>query len=456
MNWPQLLNWHRHRDTRRWPIDPARSPWQIDFDRLIFSSAFRRLQDKTQVFPLSGSDYVRTRLTHTLEVSTVARTLGTMAGALILDRHKGADVDNAGTVKKLGDLITPADIGAIVAAAALAHDLGNPPFGHSGEDAVRYWFKTSSSIAEAKTFLSPEQVSDLTSWEGNAQGFRLLTKYQMYRTGGMRLSNATLAAFNKYPCSAFDVQQNRGISRKKFGFFSAEIEDFQEVAHATGLIRRESAKNGWCRHPLAFLVEAADDIVNRIVDLEDGVRYHGVDAVKAESLLKSIPTKLDESHLNDAGDKFGRIRYLRAVCIRELAERVREVFEANEMSMLEGAFDEDLVSLIPQAKVLTEVQDELRKTVYLNRQVLEIEAAGFQIIPGLLDLFWLATGGKDQDTALRSRKVLQLLPLEYVEIAESDQRIYNQMLRTMDYISGMTDGYAIDLYRKLNGMTLPS
>ncbi|MFA5265715.1 MAG: dNTP triphosphohydrolase [Opitutaceae bacterium] len=282
-------------EKRTWVMAPSRSPWQIDYDRIVFSSAFRRLQDKTQVFPLSDSDYIRTRLTHSLEVSTVARTLGTIAGAVILERHGHELVLNNDQRLPLNAVVTPGDIGAILAAAALAHDLGNPPFGHSGEDAVRHWFETSRKLRQTRMRLSAAQRADMRNWEGNAQGFRILTLLQLYRAegGGMRLTHSTLATFCKYPTQSLDaLGKEAPASRKKFGVFQSELTQFQAVANATGLLRQKSgARVTWCRHPLAFLMEAADDVCYRIVDLEDGYRVGCIPFETASKVLLKIATK---------------------------------------------------------------------------------------------------------------------------------------------------------------------
>src|SRR4051812_20139828 len=261
MNWPQLLCADRLGVASSGAPDAARSPFQIDSDRIIFSSAFRRLQDKTQVFPLADNDYVRTRLTHSLEVASVGRSLGARVGDAICKKHFP------------GGEIHASDVGAIVWAASLAHDLGNPPFGHSGEDAIRHWFTTSARAQEARASFTEAEVRDLECFEGNAQGFRIIARLQMPDNPGLRLTYATLAAFTKYPrASVLPVATNGGSSTKKFGFFQSESELFEQVATGTGLLRRNPEALWWSRHPLAFLVEAADDICYRLVDFEDGFR----------------------------------------------------------------------------------------------------------------------------------------------------------------------------------------
>ncbi len=269
MNWEQLLSRKLLCDEKpvKQNLNDGRSPFQRDFDRIVFSSAFRRLQDKTQVFPLPESDFVHTRLTHSFEVSCVGRSLGTLIGSKIIQRHK-----------ELKEQYSHFHLGEIVAAACLAHDIGNPPFGHSGEDAISEYFKNGDG-KQFKEKLTELQWNDLTKFEGNAQGFRLLTKLQNPKIkGGLRLTCATLAAFTKYPKESFTIDNTNADGKsklyKKFGFFQPEKELFSEVAGEVGLNKKLNKQKylWWERHPLAFLVEAADDICYRIMDLEDG--YH--------------------------------------------------------------------------------------------------------------------------------------------------------------------------------------
>ncbi len=248
MDWPKLLNPNRM-GRKNETYKDVRSPFEVDYDRIIFSSAFRRLQDKTQVFPLSESDYVRTRLTHSLEVSCVGRSIGSIVGAAICKKYKLA--------------IPPSDFGSIIATACLAHDLGNPPFGHSGEDAIRHWFIHSEVANNIKQKIPAALHSDFVEYEGNAEGFRLVTKILHPESrGGLQLTYATLGAFSKYPIQSGvreELRQNRA-GAKKYGFFHSEKDSFEEVAKNLGLIRRDKKHLWWCRHPLAFLMEAADDM----------------------------------------------------------------------------------------------------------------------------------------------------------------------------------------------------
>ena len=274
MEWKKLLSPHRVGSSRPGEISQARSPFQRDFDRIVFSSSFRRLQDKTQVFPLAKTDYVRTRLTHSLEASSVARSLGSAVGV-----HLCREFD-------MGDA-QPSDVGAAVAAAALAHDIGNPPLGHAGEEAIRHWF-THSPVGKAmRDVMNDDEAADLEFYEGNAQGFRVLTRLEMPdQAGGMQLTCATLAAFAKYPCASRVMVRPTGVAGKKFNFFRAEEQLFREMAEHTGLV--QTGPWAWQRHPLAYLVEAADDIAYRIVDFEDGQRLGLVSYQELEQLFLEI------------------------------------------------------------------------------------------------------------------------------------------------------------------------
>lgn len=481
MKWSALLNWQRLGIEKAEDIDPSRPPWQIDYDRLIFSSAFRRLQDKTQVFPLSGSDYVRTRLTHSLEVSTVARTLGMLAGQRILDKHGDEEIiprpnSEPSIREKLREVLRPSDFGTIVATAALAHDLGNPPFGHSGEDAVSSWFcDTRNGGAVHAGIGVAAKLTDFKKWEGNAQGFRILTKLQLYRSrGGMRLTYVTLGAFTKYPHSSECVAKDSSL--KKHGFFASEAPEFEEVAKATGLLRRPEHK-GWCRHPLAYLMEAADDICYRIVDFEDGFRLGRIPYETVESLLLAIDPKTDPARLKDEPDDQSRVSYLRARAIRVLVDQVAQAFIDNEDRILAGETIRDLITLTPVGQKdgpLEAIKAVIKKRVYTAPAVLETEAAGFEIIGGLLDEFSYAVERRaayerqiEENAANglsiapeinhRANKVLQLIPEEFVGPGRKpDKDPYIRLLRITDYVSGMTDSYALSLYRRLKGIALPS
>ncbi|RYD83215.1 MAG: deoxyguanosinetriphosphate triphosphohydrolase [Verrucomicrobiaceae bacterium] len=450
MNWSQLLSADRLGLTKRAVVDPSRSAFQIDSDRIIFSSAFRRLQDKTQVFPLADNDYVRTRLTHSLEVASVARSLGARVGAEICRKYAIEDCFHA------------SDVGAIVSAAALAHDLGNPPFGHSGEDAIRHWFKTSAIALEARAQLTLEQKADIERFEGNAQGFRLITRLQMPDNPGLRLTCATLGAFTKYPRASRLAPEVDlcGASTKKYGFFQSELPFFQEVAERTGLIQRHPGVPWWTRHPLVFLVEAADDICYRLVDFEDGFRLKHLSYEEVrESFLRITGDPKDPERADRMEDEKEKIAFLRAKAIGSAVEQCATLFREKEEAILRGEWDEPLLEHIPSAVELERIRIRSVETIYATPRGVGIEAAGYEVLGGLLEIFFgsaddVARHGKSASP--RSRKMLQLVPTQFLGKDRAPQADpYTRLLRMIDFVSGMTDSYAVSLYKKVRGISLP-
>jgi len=414
---------------------PDRSRFQQDYDRIVFTSALRRLKDKTQVFPLAQSDYVRTRLTHSLEASCVGRSLGSMVGRAIVDRHG------------LAPEVHPSDFGAVVAAACLAHDIGNPPFGHAGEDAMRAWFASHSAYLAG---LDPDQRADLLNYEGNAQGFRILTHLQNpTNPGGLQLTCAVLATFAKYPRRSHLVDPLSGKSAKKFGYFQAEAGLFAEVAETVGLIPR--AAGAWFRHPLTFLVEAADDTCYLVVDIEDGVQQGCVSPEQAESLLLELAGGVEAaSRLKHLEDAKRRIEYLRARAIGRLVDEAARIFLENEAAILDGSFDHALFDVSPVGEVLQKVRKVAEEQIYNARQVMEVMAAGYEVISGLLDGY--VDGACGPQTA-RNRVWQNLLPADFDRTAGDSN--YLRLLQVADMIAGMTDSYAVSAYRRLKGIELP-
>jgi len=431
----------------------GRSQFQRDFDRIVFSSAFRRLQDKTQVFPMPESDYVHTRLTHSLEVSCVGRSLGNLVGKKILDRNK-----------KLEKEFTQFHFGEIVASACLAHDIGNPPFGHSGEDAIAEYFRNGNGKAFRKK-LTAKQWTDLTKFEGNAQGFRIITRLQNPTIiGGLKLSCATLAAFTKYPKESLTEKENKVKVHKeklykKYGFFQSEKELFKEVAKETGLLPKAGYKNSlfWNRHPLAFLVEAADDICYRVMDLEDGFRLSLLSFVETEELLMSLKGK-SELHLYNERNENDKIGYLRAKAISELVKSLSDAFADEEKSILFGRLNKDLISLIPMSGPLEEIKKVSIEKIYSMRGVVEREAAGFEVLDGLLDTFISAVNEFAEDKiSPKNKTIIKLLPKQFLgDYGKPDEDIYTRLLKITDFVSGMTDSYAVSLFRKIKGISLPN
>lgn len=451
MNWLQLLSRRRlGRDVDPAP-EAARTEFQRDFDRIVFTSSFRRLQDKTQVFPLARDDYARTRLTHSLESASVGRSLGTVVGMELLDRHKELAEEG----------YTPHDFGAVVAAATLAHDIGNPPFGHAGESAIQEWFTHTQAGQQVLGRLTAEQRRDFEKFEGNAQGFRVLTRLESAgNRGGMQLTLATLGAYMKYPrASLVSLAEPKGASRKKYGFFTAEQALFEEVAAQLGLMRWQAEQPAWCRHPFAFLVEAADDICYHIVDIEDGVRLGHVRFEDARELLVRV---IGDGGVADAakskGDTDRQIEYLRARAINAVIDEVGKVFLARERELLDATLDAPLTDLIDQADALKSLKSLAAEKVYGAPPVVEIEAAGFEVLGALLEAFVAAADDLAQNgegARMRSRMLLGLIPSHFLGPDRTpDPDSYRRVLAITDFVAGMTDSYAIATYQKIRGIAL--
>jgi dGTPase len=441
MNWTTLLSANRKGQRTGTMADSYRSAFEQDYDRIIFSHPFRRLQDKTQVHPLPEHDFVHTRLTHSLEVSSVGRSLGKRAGEIILQRHS-----------ELANHFSLFDFGAVVAAAALAHDLGNPPFGHAGEDAISDFFLHNPSGQQYRSYVSDCQWEDLIRFEGNAQGFRILDKDQY----GLRLTYATLGAFTKYPCPAsFPGRDPKKKSQKKFGFFQSEKESFRDVAADLGLI--EAQQGAWCRHPLAFLVEAADDICYSIIDLEDGCRLGLVSFEDTVELLSAIlREKLDKNKLKGHTDLNQKLGILRAMTIGELIEATTNIFIEHEEALLKGSFDQALTELCIFNDALKEITRISIQKIYHAKHVVEIEASGHQILPGLMEEF-TATGIHllEKKHSRKYNNLALLLPPEIASTIQAGDADHYCMLRCItDFVSGLTDRHALSLYRKIKGISL--
>ena len=441
--WEKLLSADRP-GAGKAPGTPERTAFQQDYDRIVFTSAFRRMKDKTQVFPLSKSDYVRTRLTHSLEASCVGRSLGAVVGREIIARHGLRHVESG-------------DFGAIVAAACLAHDIGNPPFGHAGEDAIREWFRT-SGLLERHPF-TPAQRADFERYEGNAQGFRIVTRLQNPANPGLQLTSAVLATFTKYPRPSHIETRLEGKSSKKFGFFQQDAAAFGEVARSTGLVERIPG-SAWRRHPLAFLVEVADDTCYLIVDLEDAAKLGFVSYQDAECLLCDLAgNTVSGGRLERLHDPKERLEYLRAKAIGRLLDSAAAVFLENEDAILSGEFDEELLEQSPIAVPLQAVLRVAKETIYTARPALEIETAGFEVLGALLGLFSNAVeaGAGHARLTTRERMLLKLLPTQFLgHGGEPDADPYIRLLQVADFVAGMTDSYAVDMYRKLKGFALPT
>lgn len=449
MEWEKLLTDIRLEEngSSKQKSQDVRSEFQKDFDRIVFSPAFRRLQDKTQVFPLPESDFVHTRLTHSLEVSCVGRSLGNLVGETIIERNSS-----------LKNKFTKFHFGEIVAASCLAHDIGNPPFGHSGEDAIAEYFRSGNGQKFKSKIKDEKKWNDLIQYEGNAQGFRIITNLQDPKVkGGLRLTYSTLAAVTKYPRESFININSKFLLNKayrKYGFFQAEKDLFKEVAIAIGLNSQKGEKiYWWCRHPLALLVEAADDICYRVMDLEDGFRLGLISFKETEDMLIPLINKKALKGYKEKDEK-DRVGYLRAVAISELVNELAKVFLEEEKNILQGNFENDLISEIKRANAMKTIKDISIKKIYKSRSVVEREVAGYEVLGGLLDTFINAYNeAYEGKISSKNKADFALLPGRFTEEIPDD--LYLRLLRIIDFVSGMTDSFAISLFRKIKGISLP-
>ena len=442
MKWEKLLSDKRfgmesyHDESKR-----ERTDFQRDYDRLIFSAPFRRLQNKTQVFPLPGSIFVHNRLTHSLEVACVGRSLGDICGKQL---YKSSNQECSALL----------EMGSIVSAACLAHDLGNPPFGHSGEKAISTYFSEGNGKEWIETLRDQwERVSDFTHFEGNANSLRLLThQFNGRREGGFAMTYSTLASIVKYPYTSLSCDPKKG----KFGFFASEEADYQKIADELGLIKISENPVQYVRHPLVYLVEAADDICYQIMDIEDA---HKLKLLSTEECIELLLNFFPEEKKNRAlkimdmvGDKNEKIAYLRSSVIGILIDECCRVFIENEQNILNGKFEKSLIKFIgdiPKSAYETCSKTAVEK-IYRSQIVVDIELAGFRIISFLLDCLLDAVRNPDKKY---SELLIERIPEQYEKSTLSD---YTKTQAVIDYISGMTDIYALDLYRKITGMSLPS
>lgn len=443
MKWQELIsNIRLGQESRHIERHDDRSEFKRDYDRLIFSAPFRRLQNKTQVFPLPGSVFVHNRLTHSLEVASVGMSLGNDTSRMLMEKHP----ELRGTLFE--------ECGTIVSTACLAHDMGNPPFGHSGEKAMQTFF-TEGKGAFLKEKLRPEVWADITHFEGNANAFRLLAhRFLGRREGGFVMTYATLASIVKYPCSAL------GAGKKgKFGFFNEEEEIYVKIAKHLGLKRlsKEGEPLRYARHPLVYLVEAADDICYEIMDLEDA---HKLKILSYEETKRLLLDFFDETVQNsilkriiDEGitDENEHITYLRASAIGKLENLCAKVFVENEEAILDGTFEGSLIDHIPEKERLaykhcTKVSV---KKIYQSKPVLDVELSGYKIMATLMEQMVEAILHPDR---YYSQQLINRVSSQY-DIHSED--LNTRILAVIDYISGMTDIYALDVYQKINGISLP-
>ena len=444
MQWEQLLSLKRQGDKGkrlRKEQDDTRLGFEVDYDRIIFSSAFRSLQDKTQVIPLSKTDFVHTRLTHSLEVSVVGRSIGRLVGKEIIKKYPHLQEIHG---------YQPNDFGAIVAAASLAHDIGNPPFGHSGEKAIGEYFK----IGKGQDFqdqLTEKEWQDLIDFEGNANGFSVLTTSREGIEGGQRLTFATLGAFMKYPKESLPKKPSKQISDKKYGYFQQDKLFFQEVATDLGLIQKSNIDEvHYHRHPLTFLIEAADDICYTIIDFEDGINLGLVSEDYAlEYLIKLVKDRIDTPKFNKLKSKEDRISYLRAVAIGSLIEDVVAIFIENEELILKGEFHHALTDKTKYQAQMKDIINLSVQNIYQSREVIEKEIVGYEILQTLLHKFITAVNNQHHNSLSNYDKlILKMLPEKFQNEKET---LYQRLLQICHYVSLLTDGKALELFETING-----
>ena len=444
MNWEQLLSLKRFGDTHkrlRKEQDETRLGFEVDYDRIIFSSEFRSLQDKTQVVPLSKTDFVHTRLTHSLEVSVVGRSLGRKVGQKVLEKHPYLRDVHGYQIN---------DFGAIVAAAALAHDIGNPPFGHSGEKAIGEFFKT----GEGRYFedqLSAKQYEDLCSFEGNANGFKILTESRKGRVGGLRLSYATLGAFTKYPKESLPKKPTSHIADKKYGFFQNEKDIFEGIAKELGLVKR-GADNAisYCRHPLVYLVEAADDICYTIIDFEDGINLGLIQEEYAlEYLINLVRDSIQTKTYNALESTQDRLSYLRSLAINTLIGEAVDIFMEHESAILSGEFSKALIDYSAYEAQIKDIITLSISNVYQSTEVIDKEIMGYKVINELLQVFTKAVVNNINGELSNFDKLILKSLKPHIDTKQDN--LYDSLLAVCFYVSKMSDSNAMLTYRKLTG-----
>lgn len=443
MEWKQLISNKRfgqeHKHAER---HDDRSEFKRDYDRLIFSSAFRRLQNKTQVFPLPGSIFVHNRLTHSLEVASVGMSIGNDISRRVIRKRP-----------ELKDTLVE-EIGTIVSAACLAHDLGNPPFGHSGEKAIQTFFSEGPG-QKIKSMVSSEFWDDITHFEGNANAFRILThRFKGRRQGGFVMTYSMLASIVKYPFASC-LAGNHG----KFGFFASEAESYRKIADELGIFCKSAPGEPlkYARHPLVYMVEAADDICYEIMDIEDSHKLKILSFAETEHLLLSffdediqqkIRQRIIDEELTDENEK---VVYMRASVIGKLENECVAAFLAHEEEILAGTFEGSLIDHISerQKKAYKECEKISYSKIYQSKPVLDIELSGYQIMATLMEVFVEAAVNPSR---FYSKQLLRRVSSQYdIENENLEERI----MAVIDYIGGMTDIYALDIYQKINGISLP-
>jgi len=428
----------------------SRTDFQRDFDRIIFSSAFRRLQNKTQVFPLPGSVFVHNRLTHSLEVASVGRSLGSLAGEFIAEKYENELDENSADFYRH-------QLHNVIASACLCHDIGNPAFGHSGEDAIASYFEKNETDLKSK--FSEKEWADLLNFEGNANAIRVLTNQQKGKDkGGLQLTFTTLASIAKYPCESA-AKKKKVINRKKFGFFQNEKETFLETAKGTSMIAESEEPIIFKRHPFVWLVEAADDICYNIIDMEDAHRLGIVNSSDCENLFVDLIKSVNPDDIKRVEEKLGiitnkneRISYLRAKVINSLINKTISIYTQNFDKILNGSLDKGILDIFKtESSSLTEIERFSIEKIYNHKAVIEIENAGYNVMYELLNHFIPSIIKEKEELKSYDRMALKLIPEQFIY---ENGTVYQKTLGVLDFVSGMTDNFATDLYRKIKGIDI--
>lgn len=428
----------------------SRTDFQRDFDRIIFSSAFRRLQNKTQVFPLPGSVFVHNRLTHSLEVSSVGRSLGSLAGEFIVQNFENELTEDSKNFYLY-------NLNNVIAAACLCHDIGNPAFGHSGEDAIASFFEKNES--ELKPKFTEKEWADLVNFEGNANAIRILTHKQTGKDeGGTQLTYTTLASITKYPCEAIAKKKGH-VNRKKFGFFQSEKQTFLNIANAIKMMVESEEPTIFKRHPFVWLVEAADDICYNIIDMEDAHRLGIISTADCENLFMDLIKSVNEKDAKRSAEKLllfsnknERISYLRAKVINALINKSTELYQQHFSEIIDGTLNKALLDIFKsESESFQEVERFSIEKIYGHRSVVEIENAGYNVMYELLNHFIPPIIKEKSERKGFEKKALQLIPSQFIY---EDGTVYEKVLGVLDFVSGMTDNFATDLYRKIKGIDI--
>tara|TARA_R110001583_G_C5629391_1_gene406878 strand:+ start:77 stop:1396 length:1320 start_codon:yes stop_codon:yes gene_type:complete len=438
MQWNSLLSQNRFNKDKLQTAVEARSEFHKDYDRIVFSSAFRRLGRKTQVHPLSNNDHIHTRLTHSIEVGSVGRSLGLIVGEFLSENDE------------LPSGISPQEIAAIVQAACLAHDIGNPPFGHAGEFAIRHWFKENGHKLNLENI---RERNDFQIFEGNAQGFRVVSKIENhYNNGGLRLTYATLGTLIKYPWfSDHALAKSKG----KFNFFQSEMDVVENISGELGLIN--AGYNHYSRHPLSYLMEAADDICYKILDIEDALELGMLRFDEVSGIFNKIAGK-DSKYYSEVGENHTarrRITNLRSMAIENLINKCSKVFIDNYSEIMAGNYTSELIKDIDGIVKdgISEAKEVTTKNIFLHRRKIELEIGSYATLETILDAFIVAINElKSNDVvSFKSQRVLDLMGANVVNKNSTYHECY---LRVTDLVSGMTDTHATHVANQLSGRAL--